>query len=151
MFDLHPEKYEDIYTDYTVVGWKFNFPITDIATFFSDTVDNPDFIYTVFTSQDVWTKEDYDYKKDTFIIEGTNIGITFSDAFGKESFELYWNSVYNPIIEFDWYSEKHPILITTVEVFIKNNIYYMTCLNSFKAYEISDEFLAILQDNDIIA
>ena len=98
-------------------------------------------------------KEGYDYKSDIFVIENTDIGIVFSDAFkGKKEKIDKFNKYIK--VSFNWHSQRHTELMTKLDIILFDNIYYINVENdNFEnlVYEISDEFFDLLVENGFIS
>ena len=65
------------------IAWHWYVPLLAISVFYSDTKENPEFIYCS-RGGNVWFADDYDNTQETFYISGTEHSIKFSEAFDKE-------------------------------------------------------------------
>lgn len=60
------------------LSWDSNV-FGDFLVYYAETEENPLFIYET-CSGDIFIREDYDYKSDTFVLEGTDLSIVFSEC-----------------------------------------------------------------------
>ena len=133
-----------------VVGWHYNLPFSAVRIYYSYTSDNPDYIIGY---NEVYMKEGYDYKSDIFVIENTDIGIVFSDAFNgkKEKIDKFNKYIK---VSFNWHSQRHTELMTKLDIILFDDVYYVNIQNdNFEnlVYEISDEFFDLLVENGFIS
>jgi len=129
------------------LGIFYSFPFT--TYFYSETAENPVYIYSIGGDTGVYLKEDFDYQSEVFVIKGTSAKIVFSEAMAEPYPE------YDPLTEFDstidltMYSEKHPNLKASVLLLSENNDWYAV-LASDEAYLASQAFVNLLRENGII-
>lgn len=129
------------------LGKFYSFPFT--TYFYSDTAENPVYIYSIGGDTGVYLKEDFDYQSELFVIKGTSAQIIFSEAMAEPYPE------YDPLkesgraIELVMYAEKHPDLKASVLLFSENNGWYAV-LASDEAYLASQALVSLLRENGII-
>ena len=108
-----------------VVGWHYNLPFSAVRIYYSYTSDNPDYIIGY---NEVYMKDGYDYKSDIFVIEDTDIGIVFSDAFKEKKVKI--NKIYeNTKVSFNWQSQRHTELMTKLDIILFDDVYYVNIRN----------------------
>ena len=108
-----------------VVGWHYNLPFSAVRIYYSYTSDNPDYIIGY---NEVYMKDGYDYKSDIFVIEDTDIGIVFSDAFKEKKVKI--NKIYeNTKVSFNWHSQRHTELMTKLDIILFDDVYYVNIRN----------------------
>ena len=117
--------------------------------FYSYTKDSPLFIYDT-TFDDVFFNETYDYLSDTFIIDGTDAKIVFSDIVSDISEHI--NVRLQEDICIKLYSKNHPRIRMKLYLdCIENQWYFCSALSgSSPTWTVSDEFIKILSENGII-
>lgn len=152
----HNEKYYRL--DYNIfrtdiskmkqISWHFNLPATLTIVFYSYDLNVPDYIF-VDVGTEVYINEKYDYKSDIFFIENSDSRIKFSDAFEEEYSINYTFSKSSDVKIFNFHSDKHPELYSSVCVISDDGKYYMS-FDARTAYKISDEFLTMLITNKVI-
>ncbi len=129
------------------LGEYYSFPFG--TYFYSYTTEIPNFIYTGACDKNVYLKNGYDYKSEVFVIKNTSEKIVLSNAISDayheyDSFYDYYNSK-----EITMYCENHPNLYIRLQLFYKNNNWYVA-FSDDEAYLASQEFLCLLMDNKII-
>jgi hypothetical protein len=72
------EGFEHANADNIQLGYFYSFPFS--TYFYSDTLEDPDYISTAGSDTGVYFKKDYAYQTDTFVIVGTEHEFVFSDA-----------------------------------------------------------------------
>ena len=113
--------------------------------YYSYTQNAPLFIYTIRGWQ-VYFCETYDYKLDTFVIEGTDSKIIFSDAISeKPAYESYYNFKTRVVLR----SETDPRVVCKLWLYLKNDIWYVSSSQDYY-FEITNEFKQLLIENKII-
>lgn len=118
-----------------------------LKVFYSYTKESPLFIYDEY---DVFFHKTYDYTSDTFIIDGTDAEIVFSDIVGDLSKHTNVNLQQDICIQL--HSKKHPRIRMEFDlVYIENQWYFRSALpGSSPAWTASDAFVQLLTDNGII-
>ena len=126
-------------------GLRFGY----LKVFYSYTKDAPLFIYET-AYDDVFFHESYDYMSDTFIIDGTDIEIVFSDIVSDLS--KYVNVDLQEVTCIQLYSKTNSRIRMKFDlVCIENQWYFRSALSgSSPAWTASDAFVQILLDHGII-
>lgn len=149
IFGAYSQEDEELrYKDYILISWEYNFPFTKQIGYYSYTIDNPDFIVEPNVLNNVYFREDYDVTAETFVVEETDIEIVFSNAFIEDNIIDLGNKHYDKI-DLYWHSKTHYALRTNIEIVQVDNVYYINIPNG-DTYQISDEFLLLLRDNEIV-
>ena len=129
------------------LGWYYSFPFSTDA--YSDTLEDPVFIYTVGSDENVYFRHDYDYLTDTFIIENTDVEIVWEDVFGTQQNNTFLHS---SSIDVTLYSKQYPRINARLGIGCVDNQWFIVSLPRFAGvWTPSDEFLQILFDNGIIS
>ena len=129
------------------LGWYYSFPFSTDA--YSDTLEDPVFIYTVGSDENVYFRHDYDYLTDTFIIENTDVEIVWEDVFCTQQNNAF---LYSSSIEVTLYSKQYPRINARLGIGCVDNQWFIVSLPRFAGvWTPSDEFLKILFDNGIIS
>ena len=130
---------------YEYIGWSgprffYNY------TFYGDSKDSPSILYnTMYT----YFRQDYDYKTDTFKIEGTEDYICFSENLialsdTPSTYGAYTSKEYVILS-----SSTHPSLDIRLGIFEDEEIWYAYSMD-FVYFELSENFVEILIKNQII-
>ena len=146
-FDVIEYKDVDGYTvvDDVLLSWNGYRYIWYIDEYYSYTADNPVYIYNERLGY-LYFREDYDYKKDTFVVDGTNAKIVFENTF---EIEVNRDSFFSPI-RCSIASEKYPEIKVYVELAYIDDQWYVQ-FGSSRPCKASDEFIELLSDNGIIS
>ena len=129
------------------LGWYYSFPFSTDA--YSDTLEDPVFIYTVGSDESVYFRHDYDYLTDTFIIENTDVEIVWEDVFCTQQNNAF---LYSSSIEVTLYSKQYPRINARLGIGCVDNQWFIVSLPCLAGvWTPSDEFLKILFDNGIIS
>ena len=120
-----------------------------LKVFYSYTKDDPLFIYET-AYDDVFFHETYDYLSDTFIIDGTDAEIVFSDIISDLS--KHENVSLQEDICIQLYSKNHSRIRMEFNLeCIENQWYFCSALSgSSPTWTVSDAFVQLLSDNGII-
>ena len=114
--------------------------------YYSYTADNPVYIYMPRLGQ-TFVREDYDYKTDTFVIEGTNI--EFSDMLTYITARWYEDE--RPLIKAEGTtsicSKLYPQFRLPLKIFCYNNEWYAGGDYDDILFKASDELLSLLNIN----
>jgi len=132
---------------YEYLGWSGS-RFWDTHYFNGDTKDNPVFLHER-SNNLVYFREDYDYKTDSFYVNDTEDIILFSDdlldtdyeniqLFGREKTDIILKSTYNNCLLLCFY------------VVIDDNSFYAISGDMKVVYKLSDHFVNILVDNQIV-
>ena len=146
----HPvDKYSWFYAEKEIkLGEWYSFPF--VSEYYSNTTENPIFIisYAYDSPINIYFREDYDYMTTLFTLENTNIEFSMSEILLETETEieqLNYATQKNIVLHMSDAKE----LQVHMSVLKKDRIFYAKLNTDF--YQISDEFLTILIQNDIIA
>ena len=121
------------------------------SDFYSYTADDPIYIYSISKGLIVYLREDYDYRSDHFIIEGTDSSFLFSEAIANQPSVQYDGFKTYPIKTSVYiHSETYPKIRAHILVFLEDGKWY-ALFEGFDAYLLSDEFVDMLIENEIIS
>jgi len=144
---------QDLTANDVLIGWDaLPIPVWYIDEYYSDTADNPIFIYISRYNQH-YIRSDYQYESDVFILEGTEHGIVFSDMLVKtDAIDYdYIFTRYVGEIEVLLYSEKYPRLRIPLRVFCVDNVWYAGGITSDITFEATSEFIDLLIESGHIS
>ncbi len=133
------------YKDDILLSWNGSRYFWYIDEYYSYTSDNPIFIYNERLG-DVYFREDYDHLKDTFVIEGTTSEIVWEDMLGSKQPHFEFSDPIKVVI----YSKQCPRIDTCLELVFLKNEWYLSFSDSQTLWSVSDEFIKILSENEII-
>lgn len=149
LFSVDTYKVEDnyykSYDDDILLSWNGSRYVWYIDEYYSDTAEKPLFIYNE-RVHDVFFHEDYDYLKDTFVIENTDDEIVYEKIFDTKQDSFNFT---NPV-RVSMTSKLHSRIKTYVEIEFSNNQWYLTLPDSNDVWIASDEFINLLLENEII-
>ena len=133
------------------LGWYYNLPFTYCKEYYSYTTESPDYIFSSGPGGAIYFKESFDYKKEIFVVENTEIEIEFSEAFSNNTIDVYEKNIEYQML--CWYSQKHNALSVKVQVLFWEEDWYVYIYNMdrYNAYQVSDVFLNMLIENGIVA
>jgi hypothetical protein len=94
-------------------------------------------------------KQGYDYKSDAYRIEDTSRTIVLSEAVTGGAVKHDYAMDGLGTIELNLYSESHPMLKLSIQLFSENNVWYAQ-LSKTEAYRISESFLDLLDETGVI-
>ena len=118
--------------------------LTSTVEYYSYTQDSPLFIYS--SIGEVYYCETYDYKFDTFVVEGTNAKFVLSDAIRvDETFGSLYSSNTSVILR----SETYPRVFSDLDIVSIEGTWYAKTRGCY-CFEITDEFKQLLIENKII-
>lgn len=132
---------------YEYIGWsgpRFFY----IDTFYGDSKDSPSILYNTRLSY-TYFRQDYNYKTDTFKIEGTEDHICFSENIIELSDHPSTDGAYPSNTAVVLSSSTHPSLDIRLGVFEDQGIWY-ACSMDLVYFELSENFVEILIKNRII-
>ena len=117
--------------------------------FYSYTKDTPLFIYET-ALDNVFFNKTYDFFSDTFVINGTDAEIVFSDM--TNDFSKHTNGDLRETVCIQLYSKSHPRIRMELELeYIENQWYFSSFLQGPSPdWTVSDVFMQILSENGII-
>ena len=128
------------------LGWHYAIP--GYTEYYSYTTDSPDYLFNL--NDAIWIKETFDYTKEIFIIEGTEIEIAFSDLVGDLEF---WGTVRpcSKNIFLTLNAKNHSKL--KIHIYVDRtdyNRWYAYDVTCKVSYALSDTLVQLLEDNGII-
>lgn len=131
------------YDDLSFYAWSWKNPF---GAFFSQSSDSPTFVVPS-RAASIWFKEGFSYQEQIFEIENTNITITFSDSYieGTET-DLDEDTKF---VSFKWYM-KDTVISNFPSLYSSDDGIYIRFVWDEPCYKISDEFLRLLIENDVI-
>ena len=128
-----------------LVGWdSLPFGMGYLDQYYSYTSDDPVFIY-VSRYDELYVRNDYDYETDTFVIDGSDRELVFSDMFSLSSefsydpFRSYPNET-----DITLYSKKYPRLQIPLRLFCVDDTWYFVGQRDKALFKVTDEFLGLL-------
>lgn len=132
------------------IGWNgLSSGFGYVNYYYSDTDKNPLFVYNP-RLREVFLRSDYDYKSDTFMLEGTYSKIIFSDAVTENELDRSTATRYNHGTWINLQSETHSRLRIHVNILSIADKWYIQTQSGY-TFEITDDFLNLLVKNQIIA
>ena len=132
---------------YEYIGWSGpRFFYND--TFYGDSKDSPSILYNP-RVHNTYFREDYDYKTDTFKIEGTEDYICFSENLIALSDIPSTYGAFTSKLDVDLTSSTLSSLDIHLGIFEENGIWYAYSMD-FVYFELSENFVEILIKNQII-
>ena len=129
---------------YEYIGWsgpRFFY----IDTYYGDSKDSPNVLYESRLNR-TYFREDYDYKTDTFKIEGTEDVICFGEDLIESSYSPSNYSAQEYIV---LSSSTHTSLDIRLGILFDNGIWYAMSMD-FVYFELSENCVDILMKNQII-
>ncbi len=131
-------------SDYKYLGWSGSEYLSN-STVYGDSEDKPLFLYFAET-RSIYLRNDYDYTSDTFIIEGTDDTVVFSEALTDVDAGL---DLPHPNKEVIISSVKYPILKAQLYVYGAGNDWYAKT-RTLETFKLSDKFIGILEENALL-
>ncbi len=129
-----------------LLGWSgFGY----VNCYYSNTAENPFFIYESRMCA-LYFREDFDYRQASFLIEGTDESILFSDAFEDTDFSYHMLTTYSNVTDMTLRLEDCPRLYIDAKVFSHNGCWYLVGNSDTVVYQLTDAVLAMLDENGII-
>ncbi len=129
------------------IAWSYNFPFTWKFSYFAPTAEDPKYIFTgVHYSDGVFLREDFDYKNQIFVLEGTDTEISLRSVFERVSYTLPEDYIGN--YAFKLYMKEDPRLFITCQCSWYEGKWY--CIRDDEFYLISDSFVEILKNKGVI-
>ena len=132
---------------YEYIGWsgpRFFY----INTYYGDSKDSPNILYEA-RCRYTYFREDYDYKADTFKIEGTEEVICFAEDLIELSNIPSSDGAYISKLYVVLSSSTHSSLDIRLGIFEDEGIWYAYSMD-FVYFELSEKFVEILMKNQII-
>lgn len=134
--------------DDVLVGWNaLPLGIGYLDKYYSYTNDNPVFIY-ISRYNELYLRNDYNYKTDTFVIEDSGKEFIFGDMLSLSNDFSYdtFNS-YPSQTNICLHSKQYPRLKIQFRLFCVDNIWYVGGESAAALFEISDKLLNMLNTN----
>lgn len=131
-----------------MLGWSGIQFFGYIDKYYSYTVDEPIYIYNSRINE-MYLWEDYDYKSDIFVLEGTSSKIVFSNAITETEFDYNVLERYSNKIDIELYSEQCPQLRVPLTLFSHSGKWYV-CTLTCNAYQVSNDFVDLLVQTGFI-
>lgn len=134
--------------DDTAISWsgsRFGYS----TVYYSETSENPLFIYTPVSFHDVYFRSDYNYMTDTFCVSGTNVDIVLSSIIDFDNNIETFTDSYQNSVKVRLISKTNSRIKCDLEIFEYNNSWYSVAGNSYYS-ELSLETVKELKDNNII-
>ena len=146
IFDVFkPTEYSGVKFENDIeLGLYYSFPFSTM--FYSNTSENPAFIYTIGGKTSMYLKQDYDYSTDVFVVENTDAEIVWEDIFIGEKSDVSPSA----LIRVYLYSKQYPRIRTYFDLTYVENQWYIFLPNSKNAWIASDGFIDILFENGIL-
>ena len=122
---------------------------------FGDNFDNPVFMY--YPSSDahhlpIYLTEEFDYSSDTFVLDGTDASILWSEVLTEKTMLLMADYRYTITM----HSETHPRILAYMQICRVNREWYASFYQEYygvdnkEMYKLSDLFVALLVENGLI-
>lgn len=139
------ENIREIPEDDVLIGWdSLPFGIGYLDKYYSNTNDDPIFIY-ISRYDELYLRSDYDYKLDTFVLEGTDHQFVFADMFTlSNAFSYNFLNHYTNETDITLYSTMSPRLQIQLCLFCLDNTWYVGGGSDATLFEVSNEFLSLL-------
>ena len=141
--------------DLEIISWNgLRFVIFYVHFYYSNTENNPDWIYNFTISHGTYLREGYDYKDKNFLLEGLDITFNYGDLFDENG--------QTDVVEYDIYSdqryinlvfEEHPELYLIMDLYCENGEWYGMFnieSNTYEKIKLSNELVAILLEKGLI-
>lgn len=135
------------------IGWQCVFPFPNFY-FYTDGTETPLYIYTVnsvtprSSTKGIYVRSYCDFKKQTYIVEGTDIEIVFEQAFTKTR---------NDTVFHNKHSDVHILLTLKEEPRLEISLYLDQAedgtwffVKNGECYVASEEFVSVLRKNNIM-
>jgi len=131
------------------IGWQYGFPFPNFY-FYTDGTETPLYIYSVNSGmpRGIFVRSDCDFKKQTYIVEGTDIEIVFDQVFTKTR---------NDTVFHNKHSDVHILLSLKDEPRLEISLYLNQAedgtwffVKNGECYVANEEFVSVLKKNDII-
>ena len=131
---------------FTLVSWCFNLPFGMVRECYADSSDSPNLIFDRAIINHVWVKESFDFIEQTYIIEGTETEIIFSEAFHKnETTEKTYDGH-----SVDLIFKEQPLFRFWIGLFQEDGVYYISWAGENCSYKVSEKFLQMLTESGLL-
>lgn len=133
------------------VGWSYGFPFSDFY-YYTDGTENPLYILSgngdkTGSTRNVYIRNDYDFKKQTFIIEGTDIEFVFEEAFIKTETDVSPED-YLLGVDVIFSLKDEPRLKIYQDLYQSGDNWYF--IKDGECWFLSDELIYLLKDKSIL-
>ena len=134
--------------DDVLVSWNaLPFDIGYLDKYYSYTKENPVFIY-ISRYDELYLRNDYNYKTDTFIIEGSNEEFVFGNMLSLSKDFLYRTfNIYSNQTDITLHTKQCPRLKIQLRLFSVDNTWYVGGGSDDALFEVSNELLDLLNTN----
>ena len=113
---------------------------------YADSSDSPNLIFDRAIVNHVWAKESFDFIEQTYIIEGTETEIIFSEAFHKnETTEKTYDGH-----SVDLIFKEQPLFRFWIGLFQEDGVYYISWSGENCSYKVSEKFLQMLTESGLL-
>lgn len=133
------------YEDDILLSWNGYRYYGYIDEYYSYTLDSPIFIYNARLNW-VFFREDYNYIKDTFVIDEIAEEIIWEDIFNSPQNSFDFTDPIKVVLS----SKQCPRITTYVKLMCVKNQWYLSLADSEDVWTPSDKFIKILSENGII-
>ena len=130
------------------LGYYYSFPFT--TKFYSDSSENPVFIYSNGGETNFYLRQDYDYKSDTYVVGDTSKTVVFEEVLTKSDYSYDDLQNHGEPIKLVISLKNHPNMKLSLQLVEKNNIWYAIDANK-ESYVVSRAFLDLLYEIDVIS
>ena len=130
------------------LGYYYSFPFS--TKFYSDTSKNPIFIYSIGGDTNLYLRQDYDYKSDTYVVGDTSKTVVFAEVLTKSDCSYDDLQNHGESIKLVISLKNHPNMKLSLQLVEKNNIWYAIDANK-ESYVVSQSFLDFLYEIDVIS
>jgi len=146
-----------------LISKKFNFPFSMYTYVFSNSVNNPEYLFVTHsdnidsTSYGIYFREDIDLNEEIFVFNNIEVKIIsefhkVSDEFNSYMYSLEekeFVSLYLENNDINFQMKKYPNIIFSADIFIYyDGKYYINYYGTY--YQLSDEFINICKENQLI-
>lgn len=140
--------YTDIIKSDVKIGWQYALPFPDFQ-YYTDGSKNPLYILSASgtRARAVYLRSDYDYRKQTSVIEGTDVEFVFEEVFVKAEPDVVPGASYS-IIELTYCLRDAPRL-KAQETFYRTREFWYIKKNG-ECWILTEEFVSVLKANQLI-
>ena len=141
------EAYGQVNENDVELGYYYSFPFS--TKFYSDSSENPVFIYSIGGDTNLYLRQDYDYKSDTYVVGDTSKTVVFAEVLTKSDCSYDDLQNHGEPIKLVISLKNHSNMKLSLQLVRKNNIWYVIDANK-ESYVVSQSFLDFLYEIDII-
>ena len=137
--------------DYIFLGMRSNWPLFPATQYFAHSVDNPNFIMDGH-GRNVYLREDLYHNDIVYVLNDTSFEFKFESAFvitdkiNYDHNEASERCTKSAVVNF--YMKDIPEIKVMKKIYLIDNVWY--CVEYDVAYQLSDEFVAKLIEEEII-